>query len=83
MYTYQCNFLDIKNERQLAIELMKGMDADDIFMRFIQKRKKENWSLTEIFNKSLLVVVNKTTHEKFRINQFGELDCVGNIPFPG
>lgn len=73
MSTFRCVYRDIKNQRRSSVEEYQAEAARDAFEKFIRKRKNEDWSVSEIFSKSLIRIIDEESQEDYVIDAFGEI----------
>ncbi len=84
MNTYRFLYNDIKKSRKSATEKLEAAEAQEAFVKFIHNRKNEDWSIPEIFTKSVIHIIEEESQEDYIINSYGEVvKKSDNIPIAG
>lgn len=74
MTMYQCIYLDVKHGNDIETEMIESSDLRETLQMFIRHRKKEGWSLAEIFVRCSLEVRSIETNALYHMNKYGELE---------
>ncbi len=68
-----CKYLNVKESGILQIENIIARDEIQAFQLFLEKRRKQAWSLPDIFVHSKVIILNELTGKEFRLDTRGEL----------
>lgn len=74
MTRYRCIYRDVRHGDDIETELIESSNPGKVLQTFIQHRRQEGWSLSEIFVKCSLEVQANETDELYHMNNYGELE---------
>lgn len=76
-YPFRCRYLDVKHSGRSAVESYLAENEAQAVTDFILHRRKEQWSLPDIFVYSKPVLRNEVTGKEYTMNEYGELSPAG------
>ena len=73
MKTYLCHYQDVKSRHTQECDIVHAETKEKAFEQFIRNRRKENWTLGQIYGNCHFQLVNTETDERYHLNPHGEL----------
>jgi len=73
MQTFRCRYRDSKDSWHVKEEHFRASDEQRAFEQFVQHRKKEHWTLPEIFIHSQVEIISEVNNDVFILDSFGEV----------
>ncbi len=73
MQTFHCRYRDVKHPWQIREDVVRASDETGAFKQFIQRRKKDHWTMAQIFVQSQIQLISEENNEVFILDSFGEV----------